>query len=283
MAVVPVFSVSRSVASASTSGGGGYPAYAVVQAPIPSSAPTITTLSNGRVFTTPDPVTVGGSCPSNTLVKVFKNQIFAGAARCQNGTYQVSIDLFIGGNVVVAQAFNVNDMPGPESTPVDVQLNPTGLKGVPADQFYITSEQYNRGAEVGDAVTWPLIINGGQSPYALSISWGDGKTDLFSRTASGRFDISHVYSKSSGEKGSFTVTIRATDQAGSQSLLQLVAVVSSNPSPSVVSGVSGGYKTSTIIRIAWQSLAVATLVALSFWLGEKRKEAALKKLTVRHA
>jgi len=283
MALIPVFSASRSIAYASTSGGGTYQTYAVVAGAVPSSAPTIANLTNGKIFTTTDPVVVKGSCPSNTLVKIFKNQIFAGAALCQNGAYQVAIDLFIGDNVLVAQAFNTNDISGPESTPVSVQLTLAEVTGVPANQFYITSEQFHQGAEVGDTMTWPIIINGGQPPYAINVSWGDGKTDLFSRTDASRFNINHVYKKPSGDKGSFTITIQATDQTGSRALLQLVAIVSGNATPGIVGGVSGGYKYSTIIRIAWQGLAVAVLVVLSFWLGEKREAKTIKKLTARHA
>src|SRR5579862_5415304 len=49
---------------------------------VPSSPPkqgaTITSPQNGQHFTS-SPVTVSGSCPDNTLVEIYKNQIFAGS------------------------------------------------------------------------------------------------------------------------------------------------------------------------------------------------------------
>ena len=283
LACLPLVAASRSVAYAATSGGGGYQTYAVVAGPIPKTAPTINTPANGTHFTTADPVLVKGSCPNSTLVKIFKNGVLAGAGLCQGGAYQLQIDLFVGSNSLIAIAYNANDVASPESVPTSVQLILPGSdlngsdqlnnQGAPAGQFYITSEVFHRGSSVGDTTTWPLIIGGGQPPYAVSVSWGDGKTDLVSRGDANRFDISHVYSQPSGDHGGFTIVIKATDQAGTASYLQLVAIVSgqTKAAAGLVSGVTGGYGHSTIIRTAWQVMLVATIVVFSFWLGEKRE------------
>jgi len=282
LTLVPLLSVSRSIAYASTEGGGTYQTYAVVAGAIPKDPPTIANPVSGNSFTTGDPVLVKGTCPGDTLVKIFKNEVLAGAVLCRNGTYQLSIDLFVGNNSLIARAYNTNDVTSPDSTPVSVQLllpgsNLTGTDqlntaGAPAGQFYVTSEIFHRGANAGDTMTWPLILAGGQSPYAISVSWGDGKTDLLSRGAAGRFDISHVYAQPGGDRGSYTIVVTATDQAGNKSFIQLVAIVSGNSQPTgIVSSVKGGYGHSAVLRLAWQLLAVAVIVVFSFWLGEKRE------------
>jgi len=282
LTLLPLLSASRSVAYASTEGGGGYQTYAVVPGAMPKDPPTIANLTNGTTYSTSDPILIKGSCLAETLVKIFKNEVLAGAALCQNGVYQLSIDLFVGNNTVIARAYNANDVTSPDSTPVSLQLllpgsNLTGTDqlntvGAPAGQFYVTSEIFHRGANAGDTMIWPLILAGGQAPYAVSVSWGDGKTDLLSRGDAGRFDISHVYSQPGGDRGSYTIVITATDQAGNKSYIQLVAIVSGNSQPAGIAGsVKGGYSHSAALRLAWQLLAVAVLVVFSFWLGEKRE------------
>ena len=294
MAVVPLLSASQSVAFASTNGGGAYQTYAVVPGAIPKDPPTISNLLAGQIFATSDPVLVKGSCPGGTMVKIFKNEVLAGATLCQNGSYQLSIDLFVGNNSVIARAYNTNDVTSPDSNPVSVQLLLPGSKltgsdqlnnfGAPAGQFYVTSELFHRGATAGDTMSWPLILAGGQAPYAVNVSWGDGKTDLLSRGDTGRFDISHVYAKPGGYRGSYTIVVTATDQAGNKSFIQLIAIVSGNVQPAgIVSNVKGGYNYSTVLRLAWQMLAVAAIVVISFWLGEKREAEVLKRLRLKTA
>lgn len=287
LATMPLFYASKSVAFAATSGGGSSSTYAVVPGPIPSSAPTISNLSSGTIFTTSDPVSIKGSCPGNTLVKIFKNEVLAGAALCQNGSYQLQIDLFIGNNSLIARAYNTNDVASPDSSVVSAQLRPAGSdlnssdqlnsQGAPAGQFYMTSQVFHRGAEVGDTMTWPLTLAGGQPPYAVSVSWGDGKTELISPGNANTLDIKHVYSQTAGASGSFTVVIHATDQAGNNSYLQLVAIVSGSNKPAgVVGNISGGYKNSAVVRTAWQAIVVLAIIVLSFWLGERRELKILK-------
>lgn len=213
MTLVPVFSASHAVVSADATDpvNGAFGGYAVVAAPVPKVAPTIANIPSGRTVTTNDPLPIKGSCPGGTLVKVYKNEVLAGAALCQGGGYQVSIDLFVGNNSLIARAYNANDVVSPDSNVVSVQLVLPGgttkgtdqlnVQGAPAGQFYATSQVSHRGANVGETMTWPITLSGGQAPYAVSISWGDGKTDLMSRGTAGQFDLSHAYDKPAGEIG----------------------------------------------------------------------------------
>ena len=287
MALVPIFSASQSVAIASAlnptdpvidSEG----VYGVVAGPVPTTAPTLHGVTSGQTFTTSDPVALQGSCPNGTIVKIFKNEVFAGGTLCKNGSFKLSIDLFVGSNALVARAYNTNDVASPDSatTPVYLSLAGIGLQGTsqlnssgsPANQFFVTSDISHRGAGVGATMSWPLIISGGQQPYAVSVSWGDGKTDLISQRSPGRFDVSHAYQQPGGYQGSYTIVIKASDFIGSSSYLQLVSIVSGGKKPiSVVSSVSRGYRNSVFVRSAWQLLVAAGLVVLAFWLGEKRE------------
>jgi hypothetical protein len=87
--------------------------HATVTGPAPKTAPTIQTPTSGQTVSSV-PISVSGGCPKDTLVKIFKNDIFAGAAFCDaNGSYKMSIDLLIGPNALTAQAFNAVDKGGP--------------------------------------------------------------------------------------------------------------------------------------------------------------------------
>ena len=262
-----------------------YGTYGVVTGAKPTK-PTITGLANGAVFTTAAPVQVRGSCATGELVKVFKNEILAGGAYCVGGSYQVSIDLFVGNNSLITRAYNANDAVSPDSATVSVQLQLAGTnlegigqlnnQGAPAGQFYVTSSITHQGMAAGETGTWHLTLVGGQAPYALSVSWGDGKTDLYSDGASGNFDIQHAYGKAASG-GSYTIVIKATDQAGAKSYLQLATLVAGDAKPAGVLGsIKGGYSGSTVVRMGWQLLGTAVLITAAFWLGERREIRILK-------
>ena len=79
----------------------------------PAASPT-----TGQSFTV-NPITVEGTCPAKTLVKVFKNGVLAGSTPCQaSGRFTIPIDLLIGKNDLTALAYNANDDPGPDSPAV---------------------------------------------------------------------------------------------------------------------------------------------------------------------
>src|SRR5581483_10168178 len=66
-----------------------------VAAPPPSQGATIEIPKNGQNFST-IPITVSGLCPNNTLVEIYKNNVFGGAANCQNGSLSLQVDLLNG-------------------------------------------------------------------------------------------------------------------------------------------------------------------------------------------
>lgn len=278
---IPIMLASRSVAFAATTGGGDYGVYGVVVGK-PPLAPTINNLKDGAAYTSSAPITISGSCTTDSLVKIFKNEILAGVALCQKGAYQINVDLFIGTNSIIARSYNANDTPGPDSPAIGVQLTLPGTKltGTNYEQLYITSEAYYRGATAGQELSWPLTVAGGQAPYAVSISWGDGKSDLISRGDANPFTISHTYDKAAGARGSYPVVIKATDQASNTSYFHMIALVTGTPAPGLVGGVTGGYSNSPIVKLAWQGLGIAAIVVVSFWLGELREVKLLRTRNV---
>jgi hypothetical protein len=246
-----------------------------VEGVIPSEAPTrgatITSPRTGQSFTR-NPITVTGLCPTGLLVKIFTNNVFVGSVQCVNGSYSIQIDLFSGRNDLVARVFDNLDQPGPDSEIVTVTFNDPQFSQLGGTQLSLTSNYAKRGANPGDILTWPIIISGGTPPYALSVDWGDGKTqDLISKGEAGTIDLQHIYDNA----GTYTITIKASDRNGQSAFLQVVGVA--NGAVTQQQG-DDDKKQKIITRVLWEPAALLLpMLAVSFWLGRRYELAAIRK------
>ena len=244
-----------------------------LSAPPPTVGATISFPSNGQGFNTL-PVTVSGICPNDLLVKIFKNNVFAGSVMCANGSYSLVIDLFNGQNELVARVYDALDQAGPDSNVVTVVY--TDSRSGTASRVSLTSNFAKRGANPSETLVWPIILSGGNGPYAISVDWGDGKTpDLISRPFPGTFDIEHVYDS----PGIYNIIVKATDANGGVAFLQLVGVANgalSQDSGGQAATDSGAAQAQT--TILWQPAALLIpLILFTFWLGKKYELKMLKK------
>lgn len=238
-----------------------------ISSPPPTTAATISIPRSGQSFSTL-PVTVSGICPKDLLVKMFKNNVFAGSVQCTNGSYSLIIDLFDGQNDLVARVYDALDQAGPDSNTVTVSYNTSQPQF--KSRVSLTSPIAKKGANPGQLLTWPITLSDGDGPYAVSVDWGDGKTpDLISRTFPGDFNIQHTYDK----PGVYNILIKATDKNGGVAYLQLVGVANGSLSQDTSntntnSGNSNG--TQAPAKILWQPAALLVPFIIStFWLGKK--------------
>ena len=233
----------------------------------PKTPATIAVPRDGTTVNTL-PVTVSGLCTSDLLVKIFKNNVFAGSVNCKNGSYSIQIDLFSGRNEIIARVYDALDQAGPDSNMVVLNY-PTAQFGF-SSRVSLTSSFAKKGADPGKTLTWPISLSGGVGPYALTVDWGDGKTpDIISQSFPGTFNISHVYDNA----GIYNVVIRATDKEGQVAFMQLVGVANGPLSQSVQGdqankeGSANGAQTT---RVLWLPvLATLPLLLTTFWLGKK--------------
>lgn len=244
-----------------------------ISAPPPTQGATISVPGSGQSFRA-IPTTVSGFCPGNLLVKVFKNNVFAGSAQCKQGSYSMLIDLFNGQNDLVARVYDELDQAGPDSNTVVVTFVDEG-RGT-TSRPTLTSNFAKRGTNPKQELTWPIILSGGSGPYALSVDWGDGtQADLRSLGFPGPFDIKHTYEAS----GVYNVVVKVTDRDGGTAFLQLVAVANgplSQDQQNASQEDQAAGKTKTVIL--WQPAAVAMpLLLATFWLGRKYELKYLKK------
>jgi hypothetical protein len=71
------------------------------------------------------PITITGTCPTDTYVSIMRNNTFSGVGFCQaNNTYSVKTSLYKGINKLIAQVYSRTDVPGPPSNMVSVTYNP---------------------------------------------------------------------------------------------------------------------------------------------------------------
>lgn len=236
----------------------------------PTRGATIAVPSNGATFTSV-PITVSGLCPSGLLVKIFSNNVFVGSVFCNNGSYSVQVDLFSGQNQLVARVYDALDQAGPDSNIVTVTFNDAQFAQF-GTHVELTSNFAERGAPPGQELDWPVIISGGNGPYAISVDWGDGSpTDLMSQAAPGEFTIKHTYKSA----GIYKVIVKATDKNNGEAFLQLVAVATGSAQNN-----SKGGSGSSLIKIEvlwWPALVMLPLIVAAFWVGRRHELYTLRK------
>jgi hypothetical protein len=246
-----------------------------VKTPPPTTPATITTPRDGQSFGTM-PITIAGLCPSGTnlLVKIFSNNVFVGSAVCTNGSYSLQVTLFDGTNELVARIFDALDQPGPDSAKITVTYNNSQFSNRGVSQFTLSSLYALRGANPNEQLNWPIMINGGAAPYALSVDWGDGKPPtLYSEPFAGNVVINHTYSSA----GTYVVIVKGTDKDGQTAFLQLVG--QANGAVTQKSANAGDKNTIiSTTKVLWIPAALCIpLIFVSFWLGRRYELAALRR------
>lgn len=240
----------------------------------PSYGAIISLPGNGQVFTEAT-ITVSGSCVPGSLVKVYKNNVFAGSGLCSlAGRYSFQISLFSGTNVLSAGNYDAADQAGPATTSVTVQYRAPASPAVANKviaPILIDGPTNLRGYYVGEVVPWPIGISGGLGPYAVNFDWGDGSNNVYSRNAPGRFDTEHTYKQHGPNQDSYTVTVTVTDSVGNQQVVRFVVIVRDRSSALLTTA----NKQSGQLSIAWPALGLVLLMIGVFWVGEKVTDLAL--------
>ncbi|MDL2363474.1 MAG: hypothetical protein QFB86_03800 [Patescibacteria group bacterium] len=242
-----------------------------ITASAPTKGATITTPSSGATFSTV-PITVNGTCPTSTLVKLFDNNVFVGSVFCATGSYSLQISLFSGQNDLIARVYDALDQAGPDSNLVTVTFNDAQFAQF-GTRPALSSVYAQRGSPPGQELTWPILLNGGVGPYAISVDWGDGSpSEVFTRDIGGTFTIKHTYKT----PGIYRVIIKATDKNGSTAFLQLVGQATGAGQSN--NGKDGG--NNSIVRtqiLWWPAIAMFPLIILSFFVGRRQELFALRK------
>jgi len=247
-----------------------------ISGPPPSQAASITTPGAGQSFST-IPITVAGFCPNGLLIKVFDNNIFAGSSECSNGSYQLKIGLFDGANSLISRDYDALNQQGPDSNNVVVNYTSAQFASF-GTQLTISSSYSQLGSDPGVQLAWPITINGGTSPYALSIDWGDGSPSVLKSVAiAGGLSLTHTYQLA----GTYTVTVQATDKNGQPAFLQVVSVIT-GPVQRLASSSNSSSNTKTVVTTIsfWAKgamISLLILIIIAFWVGRRYELNAIRR------
>lgn len=244
----------------------------------PTIGATITSPTSGTHFVQ-TPVNVKGICPQGLLIEIYKNDIFAGSTFCNDGKFTVDIDLLYGQNILIARVYDALNQQGPDSASVTVfydsalgsQFGSAKLDFGGA-QMLLESDAVYRGIFPDKEMAFNLTIVGGQSPYAVSIDWGDSTTSLIPRGNSGSFTTPHTYKKG----GVYYISSKATDADGRVAFLTVAAIVSGQPDP-YVAPVTTGTASPSILLSLWPLYLCLIVLVSSFYLGERHEKKVLRK------
>ena len=249
---------------------------------MPGKAPTVAAViqspTNQQRFSE-SPITFSGTCPKDTLVELFKNDIFAGSTTCTNaGTFSLEIDLLIGQNIMVARVYDALNQPGPDSNTVIVfydALPPQAGALAPLDfggaQLLLNTDAVFRGVFPEKELSIPIDILGGIPPYAVNVQWGDSTNKVVPRNNNDTFRVGHTYKK----PGTYQITIQASDAGGRVAFLTVASIV--NGQPPVVANTTATAEVTNRLLLLWPLYASAFAVVISFWLGERREKQILIK------
>lgn len=275
-----------------------------ISAPLPTSAAYITAPANLSRFSNPD-ITVFGTCPQDSYVKLYNNGLFKAVALCtSDGSFEIAIQLVEGANELKARVFNTTDDEGPESPSVTVFFDKPQPSGQPSSApvkkpsnarqpgptttgapFRLSSDYNYMIYKPGQPVTFDLEIIGGTSPYAIAIYWGDGHiTPVLSRE-SGSLSIGHTYAEATDTRD-YIIKVAGVDAEGATDFLQLAAVINGN-GPATPAANSTAFPAQTLfstihryLKYLWPAYVIFLLMVVSFWLGEREE---WQKLTKRRA
>jgi hypothetical protein len=247
----------------------------------PTVAATIKTPSDGQRFST-SPVTLTGTCPADTLVEIFKNDIFAGSTTCSaTGSYSLEVDLLNGQNTLIARVYDALNQPGPDSNVVTVfydglpaQADPLNSLEFGGSQLLLNTDAVFRGIFPKQELSVPIDILGGTPPYAVNIQWGDSTNKIVPRNDNVSFATTHAYAK----PGTYQVSLQATDARDRVAFLTVAVIV--NGQPAIANASTAGTTSSGIVTqllTLWPLYTGAVAVVASFWLGERREKLILQK------
>jgi len=225
------------------------------------------------------PDTFSGTCPTNTLVELFKNNIFAGSTPCTDaGVYSLDVDLMIGKNVMVAKVYDALNQTGPDSNKITVyydalpvQSGALTLLDFGGSQLLINTDAIFRGSFPKQTMNVPISILGGTPPYAVNVQWGDSNNKVVSLNDNTTFNVGHAYLK----PGTYQISIQVSDTKGRVAFLTVASIINGQPSPATIAASTAD--TTNKLLVLWPLYASAVAVVISFFIGEKREKRVLGK------
>lgn len=237
---------------ASSAQAANYNVNAVVPADPPTVPSQITVPSNGFTTTT-NSVGVGGTCQMMSpaiIVSIWRNGASIGSVPCSpDGTFFVIIGLALGNNTLLPRSSSITGQFGVDGAAVNVTYavppvvseptpvaptstneqsasTPTPLNQEPVTSPIISSQEPFYYFESGTDVVLKLVITEGQSPYTMTVDWGDGSVETKTIPQSGPVELRHRYAR----PATYTIRAQITDVKGVSTSITLTSTSFSHDS-----------------------------------------------------
>lgn len=249
----------------------------------------ITEPSDQARFITPD-ISIKGTCPDASYVKLYKNGIFNGSAPCENGKFELTVHLIKGANQISIKIFNFSDQEGPVSGGVTLYYDTPATNSIPsarsaalptantsAGQLRIITDYKYAVYKSGQPVKLDLALDGGIAPYAAAINWNDGKITPIARTDTSLFSPEHTYEEKP-RIYTYVIKVAVGDSDGNSDYVQLMAVIDGmkqdNRTGKTTLATPGSINPNglrTLLMYMWPAYLIVVLMVLSFYLGEREE------------
>lgn len=252
--------------------------------------PALITIPSVGTHITNTPITVVGTCPGDSYIKLYRNEVFSGIGLCSSvSTFQIQTDLFAGANSLQARAYNLSDKAGPVSEPVNVFYDvPTpspndseraSLPTAPTPgekQLLLSTDYAYRSYYADQTIKWNIKVSGGLAPYSVSVDWGDKAESLYTQAKAGTLTIEHQYNRAGGYKNGYTLHLTARDTEGHASYLQLLLIIQPKADTPVATTAQVPKPPSSLrpeaswLKYLWPAYGFVVIVAIVMWLKERR-------------
>lgn len=266
---------------------------AQINAPVPTSAPTIINPLSGAQFTE-ESITVNGSCEILTpayTVTLWLDTVFAGSVPCKSdGTYSLSVSMQPGTHMLRTGSINLTGQNGPDGAPITVvrvapanpappvqpPVPPPAPRDNPADTPLEISTlpptiSFGAAERILFSPDKPFEleyeIREGTAPFRMNIDWGDGTKETRVVESRGKQQLDHVYKF----PGSYTIKLSLIDYENRRYEIVLSAQTFARPTPltTIPSGSTGsdsGYE--NFYLYVWGAYAGLVIGLVTFWLIE---------------
>ena len=260
-----------------------YVVNAKVPAPIPSTPAQIDNPKNNTVLESPN-IVVSGNCPiivPAIIVGIYSNNNLVGSGGCSAaGQFFATVHLSPGANILEPRVYTITNDGGPVGDPISITFV-LGVSTTAAttgrEKIYSASSQSGTVLHIkssnpfvlyksGQAVKWPVYVEGGRLPYVFSIDWGDGVKTGLTANSVGLTNLEHIFNGS----GSYLVRLTVRDTSG-QTVSTSVAAVTSVNSPAVFGVVGSVTPAENVKGLSGAIIAYFAVIicVIAFWAGAK--------------
>lgn len=265
-----------------------YVVSARIAAPIPGTSAQITNPIDSSQIDSAN-IVISGTCPVITpaiIVTIYNNGSYIGSAGCSAaGVFSGSFSLTYGANVLIPKIVTITNDAGPEGSAITVNYPqpaspPTSTPTRPSTPAQSPSAPTSPVLSVktdapfllikpNQSLVWTVVISGGESPYTITVDWGDGNKKTYAATTAGEQNLEHIYTTTKNK----IIRISVRDATGKEVYTTVAGVTFQQQNSGSVAGViaTGDGTYISLINI-WILYALIMALVPLLWLEARHRK-----------